>query len=50
MKEYSGEDADTFLVDKEAEVAQKAKDDREAAMRVPGMLKPSQIDDIDEEL
>ncbi|CDZ97086.1 nuclear export receptor crm1 [Phaffia rhodozyma] len=50
MKEYSGEDAETFLVDKDAETAQKAKDDREAAMRVPGLLKPSQIDDVDEEL
>jgi exportin-1 len=45
MKEYSGEDADSFLVDKEAELAQKLKTEREAAMRVPGMLKPSQLDE-----
>ena len=48
MKEY-GEDADALFVDKAEEQAQKAKDDHEAAARVPGLLKPDQIED-DEDL
>ena len=45
LKEFSGDNAELFLDEKEAEAEQKARDDREAAIRVPGMLKPSQLDD-----
>lgn len=48
MKEYSGEeDPDSLLIDKEAELAQKAKVERQAALQVPGMIKPSELDDED---
>ena len=47
MKEY-GEDPDTLFVDKAEELAQKAKDDHEAAARVPGLLKPDQIVEDDD--
>ncbi|BEI79661.1 hypothetical protein CcaverHIS002_0101900 [Cutaneotrichosporon cavernicola] len=46
LKEFSGADsADLFIDEKEAEAERKAVAERESALRVPGMLKPSQIDD-----
>lgn len=46
LKEFSGEDsADLFIDEKEAEAERKAATERENALRVPGMLKPSQLDD-----
>jgi exportin-1 len=50
LKEFSGDNADLFLEEKEAEAQRKALEEQEAAMRIPGMLKPSQIQDQDEEL
>jgi exportin-1 len=51
LKEFSVSDnAELFLEEKEAEVQRKAEKEREAAMKIPGMLKPSQIEDKDEEL
>jgi exportin-1 len=50
MKEFSGEDPDAFLVDKAEEQATRQKEEREAALRVPGMVKPSDIQVDDEEL
>lgn len=53
LKEFSAggesDNAELFIADKEAEMERKRKEEREAAIRVPGMLKPSQIDD-DQEL
>lgn len=45
LKEFSGDNAELYIEEKEAEAEQKAKDEREAAIRVPGMLKPAQLDD-----
>lgn len=45
LKEFSGDNAELYIEEKEAEAEQKAKDERTAAMRVPGILKPSQLDD-----
>jgi len=45
LKEFSGDNADLFLDEKEAEAERKAVAEREAAIRVPGMLKPAQLDD-----
>ena len=45
LKEFSGDNAELYIEEKEAEAEQKAKDERSAAMRVPGILKPSQLDD-----
>lgn len=50
LKEFSGDNTDLFLEEKELEAQQKATTEREAAMRIPGMLKPSQLEDKDEEL
>ena len=50
LKEFSGDNAELYLEEKEAEAQRKAQEEREAAMRIPGMLKPSQLEDKDEEL
>lgn len=50
LKEFSGDNADLFLEEKELEQQQKAQEEREAAMRIPGMLKPSQLEDKDEDI
>ena len=50
LKEFAGDNAELYLEEKEAETQRKAQEEREAAMKIPGMLKPSQIQDQDEEL
>jgi len=51
LKEFSGDDnGELFLEEKEAEAQKKAQMERAAAERVPGMLKPSQMKEEDEEL
>jgi len=50
LKEFSGDNAELFLEEKEAEQQQKALAEHDAAMRIPGMLKPSQLEDKDEDL
>ena len=50
LKEFSGDNTELFLEEKEAEAQRKAQEEREAAMRIPGMLKPSQIEDKDEDI
>lgn len=50
LKEFSGDNADLFLEEKEEEAQKKALEEREAAMRIPGMLKPSQLEDKDEDI
>jgi len=49
LKEFSaGDNAELYIDEKEAAEKQKAAQDREAAAKIPGMLKPSQIEDKDE--
>jgi len=51
LKEFSaGDNTELFLEEKEAETQRKAQEEREAAMRIPGMLKPDQIEDKDEDI
>ncbi len=50
LKEFSGDNADLYLEEKELEAQRKAQEEREAAMRIPGMLKPSQLEDKDEDI
>jgi len=51
LKEFSaGDNAELYIEEKEAAEKQKAVQDREAAAKIPGMLKPSQIEDRDEEI
>ncbi len=46
LKEFSsGDNAELFIDEKEAEAAERVRLEREAAIRVPGMLKPAQLDD-----
>ena len=45
LKEFSGDNAELYLEEKEAEALKKAQAERDAAMRIPGMLKPSQLRD-----
>ena len=51
LKEFSsGDNAELFLEEKEAENQKKADKERQAAMRIPGMLKPDQLEDKDDEI
>ncbi|KAF8507275.1 CRM1 C terminal-domain-containing protein [Gautieria morchelliformis] len=50
LKEFSGDNAELYLEEKEKEAQQRAQTELEAAMRIPGMLKPSQLEDKDEEI
>ena len=50
LKEFSGDNAELYLEEKEMEAQQRAQTEHQAALRIPGMLKPSQIEDKDEEL
>ncbi|KAF9246482.1 CRM1 C terminal-domain-containing protein [Melanogaster broomeanus] len=51
LKEFStGDNAELYLEEKEAEAQMKAQAERELAMRVPGLLKPSQLEDKDEDI
>lgn len=45
LKEFSGDNADLYIDEKEADAERKAQTERENALRVPGMLKPAQLDD-----
>ncbi|KAJ7685024.1 CRM1 C terminal-domain-containing protein [Mycena polygramma] len=50
LKEFSGDNTELFLEEKEAESQRKVDEERQAAMRIPGMLKPSQLEDRDEDI
>ncbi|KAF9009428.1 CRM1 C terminal-domain-containing protein [Cyathus striatus] len=51
LKEFSaGDNTELFLEEKELESQRIAEAEREAAMRIPGMLKPSQLEDKDEDI
>ncbi|ORY04236.1 hypothetical protein K493DRAFT_345751 [Basidiobolus meristosporus CBS 931.73] len=50
LKEFAGDNADLFLDEREAEAEAKKKADMEAAMRIPGMVKPSDLPAMDEEI
>lgn len=51
LKEFSGDDnAELYLEEREAENARKAELARQQAMRIPGMLKPDQLEDKDEDI
>ncbi|EDR11305.1 uncharacterized protein LACBIDRAFT_315997 [Laccaria bicolor S238N-H82] len=51
LKEFSaGDNTELFLEEKELESQAKAEAERQTAMRIPGMLKPDQIEDKDEDI
>jgi len=50
LKEFSGDNAELYLEEKEKEAQWRARMEHEAASRIPGMLKPSQLEDKDEDI
>ena len=50
LKEFSGDNTELFLEEKEAELQRRAEEERSTALKVPGMLKPSQMEDKDEDI
>lgn len=50
LKEFSGDNAELYLEERETEAQTRAQSERENAMRIPGMLKPSQLEDKDEDI
>lgn len=49
LKEFAGDSSELFLDEREAELELKKKTDLENALRVPGMVKPSDLPPMDEE-
>ena len=45
LKEFTGDNADLYIEEKEAEADKVKKEEIEKGMRVPGMIKPSMMDD-----
>ena len=45
LKEFGEDNADLYLEERESELEQKRKAEIEAAMRVPGIIKPSELQD-----
>lgn len=50
LKEFSGDNAELFLEEKEAENQRRMEEEMEKGMRIPGLLKPSQMEDKDEDI
>lgn len=51
LKEFSGDNTELYLDEKEDEAAQREKAERERALNVPGMVKPADLPaTMDEEL
>lgn len=51
LKEFSNSDnAELFLEEREAETQRRAEEERQMHMRIPGMIKPSQLEDKDEDI
>lgn len=49
LKEFAGDDnSELFLEERETEIEQKRRAEMEAAMRIPGMLKPAELDDMED--
>ena len=47
LKEFAGEDnSDLYLEEKEAEVQRRLQEERENAMRIPGLVKPTDRDEM----
>ena len=45
LKEFSGDNAELFAEEKEAAAAKAKEDERQRAMKVGGLLKPSDMED-----
>ncbi|KAG1054076.1 hypothetical protein G6F43_003887 [Rhizopus delemar] len=49
LKEFAGENTELYLEEKEAEMEAKRKEEKEKALRIPGMVKPSELPSMDED-
>jgi exportin-1 len=49
LKEFAGENAELYLEEKELELEQQKKAEREKALRIPGMVKPSELPVMEED-
>lgn len=49
LKEFAGENAELFLEEKEAEIEAKRRQEREKALMIPGMVKPSELPAMEED-
>jgi exportin-1 len=49
LKEFAGENTELYLEEKEAEMEAKRKEEKEKALRIPGMVKPSELPYMDED-
>jgi exportin-1 len=45
LKEFSGDNAELFAEEREQEASKAKEEERERAMKVGGLLKPSEMDD-----
>jgi exportin-1 len=45
LKEFSGDNAELFAEEREQEATKAKEQERERAMKVGGLLKPSELDD-----
>jgi exportin-1 len=50
LKEFAGETAELYLEEKEAEMERKRRYEREKALLIPGMIKPSELPAMEEDL
>ena len=50
LKEFAGDNADLFVVEKEQEVRDQQNADLERKSKVGGLLKPSELENEDDEL
>jgi exportin-1 len=50
LKEFAGDNAELYIVEKEQEARDKLSADHERRAKVGGLLKPSEIDVEDDEL
>jgi exportin-1 len=49
LKEFAGENAELYLEEKEAQMEEKRRLEREKALLIPGMVKPSELPVMEED-
>lgn len=49
LNEFAGENTELYLEEKEAEMEEKRRQERKAALSIPGMVKPSELPSVEED-
>ncbi|CAO3690063.1 unnamed protein product [Rhizopus stolonifer] len=49
LNEFAGENTELYLEEKEAEMEEKRRHERETALSIPGMVKPSELPSVEED-